>query len=671
MFKSENKSRIFNFGKINNISDKPCHHRLLQWIRDSLVSGQEDYDIGGVQFQNHVVVFCHAWSRATFLATAPEDGSRFVGRVVDSDWVDLDLLRDWKTMCITEHGERCCNPLQLSRAYPAWLVDTYNNCVVPGDGISEYVALSYVWGTKAYLRCESANLDALQHQGALSEGPLSTDLPPTISDAMGLVRSLQERYLWVDALCIVQDAPDQTREQLLIMAKIYAFAVFTIVAADGDASEGLPGIPGISAPRNFNQLVVPFAANETLIVRENMDFDSRYFHRAWTFQEYAMSQRLLIIRKKQFNWVCSSIGNYEDSVYDDLYRGPSLNIPQIQSGNPCLEELQQVFEIYNDRELSFPEDALAGVTGILDILGRTFEGGFLYGLPVMYFEATLMWKTSGQRIRRRLHSGKQHSILEGSCLPSWSWLGWKTSHIYFNESDGDLERFGTASFSITQWYSHQAPMSSDRRAIGPCFPGRMLNPDDDCLDDPLAQGWAVNTYNPDVHGSSGPLVGNRVYRHSLMPGQTFWRWVPFKDPRDKPCPTTHPQHPFVSCRTRRGWFLAKRWNFRFRDNAKVFDMNRSPCGRLQVTSEETLTELPAPESSQYEPIELSAICLRKVHPEERKHYVDYLEMSESDETYGVLWVEWEDGVAYRKAVGEIDKEAWEAHDLEDVDLVLG
>lgn len=41
------------------------------------------------------------------------------------------------------------------------------------------------------------------------------------------------------------------------------------------------------------------------------------------------------------------------------------------------------------------------------------------------------------------------------------------------------------------------------------------------------------------------------------------------------------------------------------------------------------------------------------------------------ETYEVLWVEWEDGVAYRLASGRVAKEAWEEADLEDVSLVLG
>lgn len=41
------------------------------------------------------------------------------------------------------------------------------------------------------------------------------------------------------------------------------------------------------------------------------------------------------------------------------------------------------------------------------------------------------------------------------------------------------------------------------------------------------------------------------------------------------------------------------------------------------------------------------------------------------DSYTILWVEWEGGVAYRKAVGWIAKPIWEQLDLKDVNLVLG
>ena len=39
--------------------------------------------------------------------------------------------------------------------------------------------------------------------------------------------------------------------------------------------------------------------------------------------------------------------------------------------------------------------------------------------------------------------------------------------------------------------------------------------------------------------------------------------------------------------------------------------------------------------------------------------------------YYVMWIEWERGIAYRKAVGTVYKPVWEHQVREDVDIILG
>ena len=41
------------------------------------------------------------------------------------------------------------------------------------------------------------------------------------------------------------------------------------------------------------------------------------------------------------------------------------------------------------------------------------------------------------------------------------------------------------------------------------------------------------------------------------------------------------------------------------------------------------------------------------------------------EYYYVLWIEWEDGIAYRKRLGRMARDRWEAQDREWLDLILG
>jgi hypothetical protein len=60
---------------------------------------------------------------------------------------------------------------------------------------------------------------------------------------MIVTKELHIRYLWVDALCIVQDDLSEKYTQMAIMAQIYLHAAVCLVAAAGsDANAGLPGV---------------------------------------------------------------------------------------------------------------------------------------------------------------------------------------------------------------------------------------------------------------------------------------------------------------------------------------------------------------------------------------------------------------------------------------------
>ncbi|PVH82441.1 hypothetical protein DL98DRAFT_414873, partial [Cadophora sp. DSE1049] len=98
-------------------------------------------------------------------------------------------------------------------------------CSAP-KGLS-FCALSYLWGGVSMLKTEKRNVERLsQDNGILEEG-----LPLTIRDAIQFCRKIGWRYLWVDALCIIQDDKVDVASQISQMQSIYRFADFTIVAA--------------------------------------------------------------------------------------------------------------------------------------------------------------------------------------------------------------------------------------------------------------------------------------------------------------------------------------------------------------------------------------------------------------------------------------------------------
>jgi Heterokaryon incompatibility protein (HET) len=89
----------------------------------------------------------------------------------------------------------------------------------------QYTALSYCWGGDQKVKLQKSNLSAWR-----SDIPFC-DLPQTIQDAVTVTTELGIRFLWIDALCIIQDDETDVVEKLARMADIYQEAHLTVVAA--------------------------------------------------------------------------------------------------------------------------------------------------------------------------------------------------------------------------------------------------------------------------------------------------------------------------------------------------------------------------------------------------------------------------------------------------------
>jgi Heterokaryon incompatibility protein (HET) len=107
---------------------------------------------------------------------------------------------------------------------------------------------------------------------------------------MRLTELLGERYLWVGALCIVQDVDNDIKAaQLDSMASIYNNTYVTIIAANGwDADHGLRGIKRVTEPRHCS-------SDNQRDFRESLQpHSSIWYSRAWILQELIFS-RLIIM----------------------------------------------------------------------------------------------------------------------------------------------------------------------------------------------------------------------------------------------------------------------------------------------------------------------------------------------------------------------------------------
>ncbi|GAB1314480.1 hypothetical protein MFIFM68171_04690 [Madurella fahalii] len=181
-------------------------------------------------------------------------------RLIANTTLPILLFRKWLRQCEEYHGWDCHGDsprLSGSELANFRVIDVLDQCIAKVSFRSRFVALSYVWGQAKQFRALKSNIHLLERKGYL--GSIKAELPRTITDAMDFTRQMGQRYLWVDALCIVQDDPESVVSLIDKMDMIYGISIFTIIAAAGDSSaSGLPGVrPGSRTPGQHIEQLAP------------------------------------------------------------------------------------------------------------------------------------------------------------------------------------------------------------------------------------------------------------------------------------------------------------------------------------------------------------------------------------------------------------------------------
>lgn len=233
---------------------------------------------------------------------------------------------------------------------------------------------------------------------------------------MQFVRNLGLRFLWVDALCIVQD--DESEKQRLVhgMNFVYENALFTIVAAAGqDADEGLPGYQ----PRDTsfydkrfkittNDGVLDIAPTLPTLVEQVRR--SCWDTRGWTYQEQCLSKRCIYFTPQEVFFVCKEVKWRECYSLERLRDGdfarfgppfwtnfeadpdssPYLCLTDSKKAGLSFKEYKRAVETYSRRNLTFSEDILNAFSGIFNKFCPGQDVVVTQGLPAQLLPGILL-----------------------------------------------------------------------------------------------------------------------------------------------------------------------------------------------------------------------------------------------------------------------------------------
>ena len=176
-----------------------------------------------------------------------------------------------------------------------------------------YNTLSYCWGS------QSAVL-TYQNLAQFQEGIDLSTLSKTAQDAIEITISLGVPYLWIDAICILQNSSQDKALELSRMASIYQSSHITIVAASAkNADEGFlqprkaPSLANTipfmhngfhAGPVNIRRRLRNREVSEGETPRPPLDLVD---DRAWTLQEQLLSERLLVYSTETLQWRCKGV----------------------------------------------------------------------------------------------------------------------------------------------------------------------------------------------------------------------------------------------------------------------------------------------------------------------------------------------------------------------------
>lgn len=340
------------------------------------------------------------------------------------------IVVEWLRECVEKHdcqGDTATLPtrvLDLSQSSEGGI-----SLYVTDQEIELYAALSHCWGGEVPMKTTTLNYEAQQNHIAVD------DLPMNFKDAIEVTRRLGLRYLWIDALCIIQDDLSDWEVESREMSRIYGDA-HIVIGADGAKSteegflhdspeynsmhaDGKSALVAVvddeqadvyisECPKHYDTCSL---LDKAILSEQYEDIiENPLSQRAWTFQEQLLARRMVHFTKEEMVWECRSRYRCECTQFDDSRQRTSKD--DWISGDTAKMGIQW-YTFVNEvcvRQLTFRTDILPCLSGLAAQMEASGMGRYLAGLWEEDLLLGLTWS----------YEQLQNRILPQQA-PSWSW----------------------------------------------------------------------------------------------------------------------------------------------------------------------------------------------------------------------------------------------------------
>ncbi|KAF9479152.1 HET-domain-containing protein [Pholiota conissans] len=386
----------------------------------------------------YLQIYLNGFKEATYLAYEGDGANKLWPRA-SQETPYVNYLKISECIKVCETHERCppieeaylpTRVIDCSDPSKPRLIETHRQI----KGL--YCALSYVWGGEQYQKTTTSNINTYVREG------INVVLPQTISDAILVTNKLGIRYLWVDALCIIQDSSEDKDNELGIMARIYRDAYLTISALsafradhgflpDERAPDVLPFYfadpsrsPGWMILKYIIPRFLPGSDIHVDIMPNPLD------GRAWCLQESKLSPRRLIFQPPYLSYKCPSFNELDISQPPPLYArdagAPSddhiffhanTNTPTEDFRKELREQWQRILMDYCERKITVSSDKLVALASIAETFQPLLDDCYIAGLWRKEFFDNLFWAVCPPMGPDGNHLPRP----SGYRAPTWSW----------------------------------------------------------------------------------------------------------------------------------------------------------------------------------------------------------------------------------------------------------
>ncbi|KAG5656902.1 hypothetical protein KAF25_011071 [Fusarium avenaceum] len=306
--------------------------------------------------------------------------------------------------------------------------------------VAQDQALSYCWGYSAILKTTRSTLKSME------QGIEIATLPAAYMDAIRLCREIGIPYLWIDALCIIQDDPDDWQRESALMGSVYSNAYLTIAAeSSASATQNFLGsyndqigaedthiypeftkvvyLGNGAKPVTFKARVVQELGIHWRWIDDMRERFPRepLSRRGWCLQERLLSTRLLSLSLHEMQWICQMTTSCECQSSLNRHRqfGPTP-LSQIPAGHVAFRFWLKTVENYSQRSLTRVSDKLTAIAGVANIIQRITGSEYLAGLWLSDIYLGLLWRRAPGRLPQM-----------NTIAPSFSWASINGEVDYF------------------------------------------------------------------------------------------------------------------------------------------------------------------------------------------------------------------------------------------------